>query len=246
MNTRPDTTRQRNRQATRPALVAARRWARLGRVHHYVLALPAGPLWDVAGLRDLVSQTTPHPDTYWKKERGECGGLHVHILAPLPPLALPTLPTLTYCGPLDEARGGVRGMLAYLSKPAPAEMCRPKPHSPLALDTYARHRAYCAALDEWGEARRAALADGRRRLRPMSGWVGRGRILPELPHPLLVLALLRLMVSALVAALLADQKDRGSVRHRATRRPPLHGPAVRRERPHRPPLPPPRIQGQAH
>jgi hypothetical protein len=239
MNTRPDSTRQRDRQATRPAGVAARRWAGLGRIHHYVLALPAGPLWDVEKTQGDTERVSPHPHTYWKKERGECGGLHLHILSPLPPIAVASSPSLVYCGPLDDKRGGVRGMMAYLSKPPPAELCRPGPLSPWALDSYARAKRYRAALEEYQAARVAALGEGRRRLRPMSGWVGRTRRRAPVASPVLVLAVLRFLL------LLSLPIPAG--------RPVLSAPVLarcrpipgRRTRPWCYTLPPPRGQAQA-
>jgi hypothetical protein len=175
MNSRRDTTRQRHRQAARPYAVAVRRWAGLGRIHHYVLALPPGPLWDRADMEAMVSQISAHPHTYWKLERGVHDGLHVHILSPFPSVAITARPDLAYCGPLTEEKGGRRGMLAYLSKPPPAELCRPGRLHSRSLDSYTRAQMYRAALHEYAAARLAALGEGRRRLRPMSGWVGRTR-----------------------------------------------------------------------
>lgn len=148
----------------------------------------------------MVGQISPHGDTYWKKERGECGGLHLHILSPLPPVAVPVRADLHYCGPLSDEKGGVRGMFAYLSKPPPAELCRPGRLTAWTRDPYTRARRHRAALDEYAAARRAALVDGRQRLRPMSGWTSQTRIHTRPLPPLLVLALLRMCVLALLAA----------------------------------------------
>jgi hypothetical protein len=78
------------------------------------------------------------------------------------------------------------GWMAYLAKPADGRLCRPGPLTPWTPDPYARARNYRAALDEYAAARCAALAQGKRRLSPLSGWVNT-RSKRTQPHPLLVL-----------------------------------------------------------
>lgn len=186
MNTRRDTNRQRIRQALRPLSVAVRRLALYPRLHLYRVNVPDGPLYaaeTVSAARALVNQTFSGP-AYWKLERGECGGLHLHVVSPLPPVAVPGA---AHHVPVHD----LGGLLAYLSKPADARLCRPGRLSPWSMNPYARAQAYRDGLDDYAQARRDALSQGRRRLPALSGWTGPNpRAAP--PPVLLVLACLRL------------------------------------------------------
>lgn len=234
MNTRRDTHRQRLRQASRPLSASVRHLAPYPRLHLYRLDMPPGlPLYapDTSSTaRALVGQTFPTGPAYWKLERGWGGNLHLHIISPLPPLAVPGA---AHHAPVYD----LRGLLAYLSKPSPAELCAPGRLTPWTPDPYTRARAYRDALDEYAAARRDALVVGRRRLSPLSGWVGTRRNRPPAPPLLLVLDVLRFML----AATLTDPANSGpGPEPRPTPGRPLPGPY---ERPwgHVLAHPPPRI-----
>jgi len=147
MNSRVDTNRQRLRQASRPLSAAMRHLAPYPRLHLYRVDMPPGlTLYapDTSSTaRALVGQTVPGPPARWKMERGWGGNLHLHIISPLPPLAVPGA---AHHAPVYD----LRGLLAYLSKPAPAELCAPGRLTPWTPDPYTRARAYRDALDEYG------------------------------------------------------------------------------------------------
>jgi hypothetical protein len=167
VNTRLDTARQRNRQATRPLSVAVRVFAGFPRLYTYRLDLPPGPLYGLDAYREartLVNQTVGSAPAYMKLEGIPGQRRHVHIVTPLPPVAVPAA---LHAAPVHD----LRGWLAYLSKPADPRLCLSSCLTPWTPDPYTRRRNYLAALDEYGEARREALAQGKRRLSPLSGWV---------------------------------------------------------------------------
>lgn len=199
VNTRPDSTRQRHRQALRPLSAAVRHFAPYPRLYLYRLDMPPGlPLYgpDTSRMaRALVNQTFPTAPAYWKLERGECGNLHLHVISPLPPVAVPGA---AHHAPVHD----LPGLMAYLSKPADARLCRPGKLTPWTPDQYARARNYRAALDEYAAARRAALVVGRLRLSPCSGWVNVQRYKPRPLSPLLVVSLARLLVSLVLVGFL--------------------------------------------
>jgi hypothetical protein len=230
----PDSTRRRVRDAAPVVITAARHFAPFPRLHAYRLELPGGELHSSdtsRAARSLVAARFPSGPAAWKVERGESGGLHVHVTSPLPPVAVHDH---QHAAPVWS----LPGWLAYLAKPADSRLCRPGRLSPWSSDSATRARNYRAALEEYGTARRAALSQGRRRLSPLSGWVGTRRVRRHQPSPVLVLAALRFLLAGLLTVPPCG---------------PLPAPHPRRcrplpgvpERPWRYSLPPPRTQVQA-
>lgn len=159
---------------------AADRFAGFQRLHFYTLPLhlPAGtPLHSVTAsqaarlIAETVFGSTP---ARWKLERGRGGSLHLHAVSPLPPVAV---------AQFDDARPvyDLRGLLAYLAKPADARLCRERLtiYSP---DSATRAQQHRAALEEQARARAARFAVGLRRLPAVTGWTGTR---PASPSPLL-------------------------------------------------------------
>ena len=195
MNTRKDTPRQRNRQASRPLLAALWHFAGFPRLYAYRLDLPPGPLYGLDAYRearDLARQTCQTAPCHWKLEGIPGERRHVHITTPLPPIAVPA--ALHAASVYD-----LRGWLAYLSKPADPRLCLASRYTAWTPDPYSRAHQFRAALDEYGEARREALTHGKRRLSPLSGWENmRPRHTP--PHPLPVLQTALYLLAWMVAA----------------------------------------------
>ena len=234
----PDTQRRRVRDAVSVLEVARRHFAPYPRLYTYRLDLPPGPLYGLEAHREaraLVNQTLSGAVGHWKLEGIPGKRRHVHITTPLPSCAVPDAlyAASVWCLP---------GHLAYLAKPADPRLSRAGPLTPWSLDPYHRARAHRDALEEYAAARRDALEVGRRRLSPLSGWVGTPRATPR-PLPVaLVLAVVRFL---LAHALTGPQ-------NRPARPLPCPAPALPRlevsnpgERPLHPPFPPPRTQVQA-
>lgn len=190
MDNRKDSNWTRIREAQRLISVAARHFAPYPRLYFYRLdMLPGLPLYSSAttrAARHLVLSTFQPSPAFWKLERGECGNLHLHVISPLPPIAVKGWAT---CGTVYD----LPGLLAYLSKPADARLCRPGKLTAWTPDPYTRARNRYRAEDELGEARRLKRAAGGRRLSPLSGWVNTRRDRPASPSLLLVLDVLRLL-----------------------------------------------------
>lgn len=108
--------------------------------------------------------------TFWDVERGEGGKLHIHVVSSLPPVAVPDA---LHVKLLTEEKGGLRGELAYLSKPSDARLCEASRWTPWTPTAEERARRYRLALDDRATALKARLAQGKTRLAPMSGWTGR-------------------------------------------------------------------------
>lgn len=166
-----DSGRRRDANAARARAVAAVRFAGLGRLHFYTfpLYLPEGTsVYGVEASRaaravaETVFGSTP---ARWKLEQGDGGGLHVHAVAPVPPVAVVGF---------DDARPvyDLRGLLAYLAKPSAAPLCRQR-LTPWTPDAYTRAQRYRDALQEQCEARAQRRAQGFDRLPPCTGWTGR-------------------------------------------------------------------------
>lgn len=237
--THADSTRRRVRDAVRVVPVAVRHFSPYPRLYAYRLDLPPGPLYGLDAHREaraLVGQTVGTTPAHWKLERGETGGRHLHLTTPLPPRAV------TAAGHAARVHD-LPGWLAYLSKPADARLCRPGRLTPWTLDPATRARNYRAALDEYCAARRDALACGRRRLSPLSGWLNSPSAHRALPAHLLP-ALVMLARLSLLACLPVPERVTlpAPARTRPARKTPRRTPARRALRP---PLPPPRTQGQA-
>lgn len=100
----------------------------------------------------------------WKLERGRGGGLHLHAVSPLPPIAV---------AEFDDARlvYNRRGVLGYLAKPPNAANCAPKPGD--RIDSATRARQFRKALEEQEQDRAVRRAQGFSRLPPVTGWTGR-------------------------------------------------------------------------
>lgn len=166
-----DTGRRRDADAARVRAVAADRFTGFQRLHFYTLPLhlPEGtPLHSREASRAarMVAETVfGSLPARWKLERGRGGGLHLHAVAPLPPVAV---------AQYADARPvwNLRGLLAYLGKPADARLCRPR-LTPDLPDSATRARQFRAALDEQAQARAARHAQGHSRLPAVSGWTGR-------------------------------------------------------------------------
>lgn len=233
-----DTHRRRSRDAVSVMTVARRHFSLYPRLYAYRLDLPPGPLYGPQAhgeARALVNQTLSSAVGHWKLEGIPGGRRHVHITTPLPPRAVPAALHAASVWHLP-------GWLAYLAKPADPRLCRPGPLTPYSPDPYSRARAYRDALEEYATARRDALEVGRRRLSPLSGWVGTRRAIRPRASLLVVLAVARYVV----ALALSTPQDRAPLPSPCPALPlaPLEA-LQHRERPLRPPLPPPRIQAQA-
>lgn len=230
----PDTQRRRVRDSVRPLAVAERHFKPYKRLYAYRFDLPGYDLYTQGASREasaLVGQTFPVAPAHWKLERGDCGGRHIHVTSPLPPRAVP--------GAQHAASVyDLAGWIAYLSKPSDSRLCRPGPLKPWTLDTHSRWERSDAAHLEYGDARRAALAAGRRRLSPMSGWVNTRSTRSTALSPRLLLAVWRF----LLAVALSTPKNCRPLPgvHSRSARPPAS--LFKRPQSHFPrPLPPPRI-----
>ncbi len=233
--THPDSARRRVRDSQRPLSVARRHFAPYPRLYAYRFDLPPGPLYGLEAHREaraLVGQTFPSGPARWKLEGMPGERRHVHVISPLPPRAVPDA---GHAQPVYD----LPGLLAYLAKPADPRLCAPGPLRAYSPDAATRRANRDAAHLDYGDARRAALASGRRRLSPLSGWVNTRPASPRLVPVVLVLAVLRF----LLAGSLMDPQNRAPL-------PGVH-PAPHRPLPGRPvrpwcySLPPPRTQAQA-
>jgi hypothetical protein len=196
MNSRRDTDRQRNRQASRPLSVALRVFAGFPRLYKYRLDLPPGPLYGLDAhqeARALVNRTVGSAPAYWKLEGVPGERRHIHLTTPLPPVAVPA--ALHAASVYD-----LRGALAYDSKPGDPRLCLASCLTPWTPDPYTRSRNYRAALDEYGEARRVALTQGKRRLSPLSGWVNAPASRSTPASPVLVFQIARYLLAWTLAA----------------------------------------------
>lgn len=166
-----DSHRRRQADAARSYRAAVGRFQGFGRLWFYtfVLHVPEGTELhsETASrcARALVAQVFGTVPARWKLELGRNGELHVHAVAPLPPCAVHEY---------ADARPvyDVRRLLAYLSKPADARMCRHKLCT-WTPDEGTRRREMFQAIDEQAAARRERLGRGKRRLPPVTGWTGR-------------------------------------------------------------------------
>ena len=166
-----DSGRRRDADAARVRRAAAVRFAGLGRLHFYTfpLYLPEGvSIYSLEASRtarafsETIFGSTP---ARWKLEQGDGGNHHVHIIAPLPPVAV--------CG-FDDVRlvYKLRGLLAYFAKPVAAPLCK-QPLKPWTPDAYTRAQRYRDALQEQCDERARRRAAGFSRLPPAAGWTGR-------------------------------------------------------------------------
>lgn len=236
---RRDTTRQRNRDAQRPLRRMKRvfdGWSRLWwfRVD---LGLPDSMLHTPEASRvareTVARMFAPLPACYVLHGR-EVGvsGLHVHVLSPLHPLAVSGF---QHVQPVQERRGGIAGVARYHAAPCDPRLREADPFKAYTPDSYTRRLNADAALLDYGNARRAALACGRHRLSPKRGWVNLPRPAPLSPRLVLLVAAFLLSL-----ALLAVCESAPSVLPLGAPRRPIPARPVRRVT-H--PRPPPRTRG---
>lgn len=181
------------------------RFAGFQRLHFYTLPLhlPVDtPLHSVTAsqaARAVTAAVFGSTPARWKLERGQRGALHVHVISPLPPVAV---------SEFSDARPvwDLRGLLGYFAKPAEAALCRPV-FAPDAPDAYTRARVYRAALAEQCRARAERQAQGFSRLPPVAGWTGRR---PGAPSPLFRV---RASLALALLALARLQALHGALRH---------------------------------
>ncbi|WP_135230832.1 hypothetical protein [Deinococcus fonticola] len=147
---------------------AERRWQGYGRAYAYTYPLPGCTLYGLEAHRQARSIAARFGvPVRWKLEASRAGVVHVHLAAPLPPIAAPE--GWTYARPVRV----MANYLRYLEKPADARLCeqnRAEPWARVDPSTYARE--YRRALDDHGAARAARLREGKRRLLQLSGWAG--------------------------------------------------------------------------
>ena len=129
---------------------------------------------------------------HWDLERGAGGGIHLHGVSVLPPVAV---------GEYQDVKTvyALRRLLGYLRKPRDARLCKASRLTPYSPDSDTRRRAWFLAQAEEAEARKERLRDGKTRLPPASGWTG-SRTLSGQFHPILQMVLgLGLKALAIVA-----------------------------------------------
>lgn len=177
MNNRQDDNWMRIKECQRPLGVALRAFHAFPRLYSYCLEMPDLPLYSPEAsraARDLVRAMFPGVPAYWKLELGEGGRLHLHVIASLPPMAVPG--AMSSSSVYDLA-----ALMAYLSKPADARLCRPGRLKPWTPDPSTRARNRYRAEDERGEWKGRMQAIGRKRFSPLSGWVNLPRLAPLSP-----------------------------------------------------------------
>lgn len=108
--------------------------------------------------------------TLHSRRRDEAGGLHIHVISPVPPHAIRELGEYAYhVQPVTNL-----GKLArYPAAPCDARLREAdrRVWEKWKPDTYTRRREHDAAYLEWGDALRAARSVGRSRLSAKRFWV---------------------------------------------------------------------------
>lgn len=227
-----DSTRRRNADAVRPYRAALERFGEGRRLWFYTvpLHLPPGTALhseEASRAARLVVETLcGSAPARWKLERGRGGALHLHIVTPLPPVAVVGFEHV--CPVYD-----LRGLLDYLAKPPDARLCRPGRLTPWSPNVMTRRREMFTALDEQAAARRDRLARGKRTLPPVQGWTGTVMKSGRCDAPAVFLLACRLHVLALAALLAAgalvsaDPIPTPRPAHRERPRPAQRGPRPR-------------------
>ncbi len=242
-----DTNRRRDADAARVRRAAGERFAAFPRLYFYTLPLnlPEGtPLHsEVASsaARAVAESVFGSAPARWKLERGRGGSLHVHAVSPLPPVAVHAFDHVILVYDL-------RGLLAYLAKPADARRCRLRP-SPWSPDSATRARDHRDALDERARLLRDRQRAGKTRLSPVTGWSGVRPCADPAPtlRARVAVALVAAACAYLLAAVRADARRPAPTPYRAPPRPFLAPPAprARYRRTHEPGAPERPIQGSA-
>lgn len=168
-----DSGRRRDADAARVRRAAADRFAGFQRLYFYTfpLHMPEGTSvysLEASQAARAVSETLfGSLPARWKLEQGDGKkrNLHVHMIAPLPPVAVVGF---------DDARPvyNLRKLCGYFAKPRAAPLCtgdRLKPYTP---DAYTRAQRYRDALQEQCDERARRRAAGFSRLPPATGWTG--------------------------------------------------------------------------
>lgn len=223
-----DNGHRRDADAARVYRVAVDRFAGFQRLYFYTfpLHMPEGTsVYSLEASRAAraVSETLfGSLPARWKLEQGagKKRNLHIHMIAPLPPVAVVGFQKV-------EVVYNLRKLCGYFAKPRAAPLCtgdRLKPHTP---DAYTRAQRYRDALQEQCEARAQRQAEGFSRLPPCSGWTGRRAA----PVPLLLR--LRVLIAFARLLLLLACCPVAPVRP-AVRRPGRRPAPLRALRPYRP------------
>jgi hypothetical protein len=240
-----DTGRRRDADAARVRAAAGARFALFPRLRFYTLplCLPAGTsLHSVDASRAarlMVECVFGAAPARWKLEQGRAGSLHVHVVSPLPPVAVHAF---------DDVRPvyDLRRLLAYLSKPADARLCRTR-LTPYTPDAATRAAEYRAALTDAAAARASRQRQGKNRLPPVSGWTGVRPSADRSPlhHARLLLALSLLACAYLLARRTGSEPRPEQIRPNAARTAlkRLSVPRLRPARTHEPYAPDRRTRG---